>query len=379
MDQYGNGGLRDWLYGDTEKSFLDGKGTQLTSSDLIDGIEYWGQCDGKLLTEWGVKGVKEGESYDITAILIGNHVIRATLNPDPLGQRPYASASFDEVPGTIWGTCPPELMDDLQQLCNGAARAIQNNMAMASGPLVEITVDRLADGEKVTQQYPWRQYQTTSDKTGGGQPAIRYYQAQMHAQELLEIFRFFSTKADEATGIPNYVYGSGQAGGAGRTAHGLSMLMDNASKGIKQAIGNIDASVSFVIGIMYNHNMLYDPDESIKGDMQIIARGALGMIMRDQLQEKRANFLQATLNPIDAQIMGMEGRAYLLGETARPLQLDTKRIVPPPSVLAKREQEMKAQQAMQQQAEMGGPQNIQIQRDADGAVTGAQVMPGGQQ
>jgi hypothetical protein len=123
IDQYGNGGLRDWLYGDTEKSFLDGKGTQLTSSDLIDGIEYWGQCDGKLLTEWGVKGVKEGESYDITAILIGNHVIRAALNPDPLGQRPYASASFDEVPGTIWGTCPPELMRDLQQLCNGAARA----------------------------------------------------------------------------------------------------------------------------------------------------------------------------------------------------------------------------------------------------------------
>jgi hypothetical protein len=77
--------------------------------------------------------------------------------------------------------------------------------------------------------------------------------------------------------------------------------------------------------------------------------------------------------------MGVEGRAYLLGETARPLQLDTKKIVPPPSVLAKREQEMKAQQAMQQQAEMGGPQNIQIQRDADGAVTGAQVMPGGQQ
>jgi hypothetical protein len=34
----------------------------------------------------------------------------------------------------------------------------------------------------------------------------------MHAQELLEIFRFFSTKADEATGIPNYVYGSGQVG-----------------------------------------------------------------------------------------------------------------------------------------------------------------------
>jgi hypothetical protein len=317
-------------------------------------------------------GVKANEAYDITAILVGNHVIRAALNPDPLGNRPYATSSFDEVPGTIWGTCPPELMRDLQQMCNAAARALANNTAMASGPLVEITVDRLADGEKVTQQYPWRQFQTTSDKTGGGQPAIRYYQANMHAQELLEIFRFFSTKADEATGIPNYVYGSGQSGGAGRTAHGLAMLMDNASKGIKQAIGNIDCAVTFIIGLLYNHNMLYDPDESIKGDMQIVAKGALGMVMREQLQEKRQSFLQATMNPFDSQIMGVEGRAYLLGEVARPLQLDTRKIVPGPQELQRRKEEMAAQQAAQMQAEQGDvmPAGVDLQRDETGAVQG---------
>lgn len=369
IDEYGRGGLREWLYGDIEKSVLDGKGssTWVNPAAMIDGVEYWGQCSGKDLAEWGMKGCKANESYEVTAILIGRHVIRAVLNPDPLGQRPYMSSSFEKVPGTIWGTCPPELMRDIQSMCNGSARALANNVAMASGPLVEITIDRLADGERVTQQYPWRQMQTTSDKTGGGQPAVRYYQPNMHAQELLEIFRFFSTRADEVTGIPNYVYGSGQAGGAGRTAQGLSMLMDNASKGIKQAIANIDGGMSFVITCMYNHNMLFDPDESIKGDMQIIAKGALGMVMKEQLQEKRQGFLQATMNPFDTQIMGMEGRAYLLGEVAKPLQLDTKRIVPTPEVLKKREHEMKMQQAMEQQASM--PEGVNVERDAEGAVT----------
>lgn len=374
MDEFGRGGLKEWLYGDTEKSVLDGKGQQLwlNPNEMIDGIEFWGQCSGKDLAEWGLKGVKVNESYEITAILIGNHVIRAALNPDPLGLRPYATASFDQIPGTIWGSCPPELMRDLQAMCNASARALGNNIAIASGPLVEITIDRLADGEVLTKMYPWRQIQTTSDKTGGGQPAVRYYQPNMHAQELLEIFRFFSTKADEATGIPNYVYGSGQAGGAGRTAHGLAMLMDNASKGIKGAICNIDNAMTFVVTCMYNHNMLYDQDESIKGDMQIVARGALGMVMREQLQEKRQNFLTATLNPFDTQVMGMEGRAYLLGEVARPLQLDTSKIVPNKQELEKR----KAQMLAQQQAEM--PSGVNVQRDADGAVTSLNLAPNGQ-
>lgn len=368
LDDFNAGGLRQWLYGDTEKNLLDGRGTMLVNpNEAVDGIEFWGQCSGALLIDWGMKGCKATETYDISATLIGNYVIRAVLNPDPLGARPYASASFDEIPGTIWGSCPPELMRDIQTMCNASARALANNVAMASGPLVEITIDRLADGERVTQQYPWRQFQTTSDKTGGGQPAIRYYQPNMHAQELLEIFRFFSTRADEVTGIPNYVYGSGQAGGAGRTAQGLSMLMDNASKGIKAAIGNVDNAIGFVITIMYNHNMLYDQDESIKGDMQIVVKGAVGMMMKEQLQERRQGFLAATANPIDAPIMGMKGRAYLLGQVAKPLQLDTRKIVPTPDELDRRAEEQQAQQQAQME------QELEFERDPDGQVLGARV------
>lgn len=377
VNEFAQGGLREWLYGDTEKQILDGKGPMwVNPNEMIDGVEFWGHASGKVLTEWGMKGCKPTESYDVTCILIGNHVIRATLNPDPMGVRPYSSACFEEVAGTIWGTCPPELMRDTAVMCNAAARALANNVALASGPMVEVTIDRLPDGERVTSVSPWRLYQTTSDKTGGGQPAVRFYQPQMHAQELLEIFRFFSQKADEVTGIPNYVYGTGSTGGAGRTASGLGMLMDNASKGIKQAIGNIDCAITVVLTTMYNHNMLYDPDESIKGDMQIVAKGALGMVMREQIQEKRQGFLQATMNPIDAQIMGPEGRGYLLSEVAKPLQLDVKKIVPTPQKLAQMKEQMAQSAAQQQAAEGGGPQNIQFQRDADGAVTGAQVMPG---
>ena len=79
---------------------------------------------------------------------------------------------------------------------------------------------------------------------------------------------------------------------------------------------------------MYNYNMLYDADPAIKGDAQVVAMGSTLLGQKD-LQQMRVNeFLQATANPIDTQITGLEGRAYLLKETARALGFDPDKIIP---------------------------------------------------
>ena len=80
--------------------------------------------------------------------------------------------------------------------------------------------------------------------------------------------------------MPNYVYGSSNVAGAGRTASGLSMLMENAAKGIKQAILSLDKATSDMLQRFYDHLMIYDDDHSIKGDMQIVASGIVGKIGR---------------------------------------------------------------------------------------------------
>lgn len=357
IDQYSKGGLRNWIYGDSEKAMLDAKGPTIwvSPSDKIEGLEYWGKVSGKMLIEKGILKVgsikiNEYDAYDVSCILIGRHVIRAVLNPDPMGRRPYMRACFEETPGAVWGLAIPEMMRDNQTMCNAAARALANNIGIASGPMVEVTVDRLAEGEQVTNVYPWKVFQTTSDKTGGGQPAVRFYQPNLYAESLMAVFQQFSRQADEATGIPNYVYGSGQTGGGGRTAAGLSMLMENASKGIKQAISNIDFAVGKLIEQMYNHNMLYDDDQTCKCDAQVVARGALGMLIREMLVEKRQAFLQATLNPIDSQIMGTKGRAYLLGKVAEPLMLDIDKFLPTEEQMEQQEEAQQKQQQLQQAA-----------------------------
>lgn len=353
LERFGDTGFRQWLMGDQERDRLEGKPhARLYTKEVIEALEYWGSVSGKMLIDWGMKDKKidRYKEYECNIWQIGPYIIKAILNPDPLGQRPYEIAQWVPVPGSFWGTALPEQMRDVQTMCNAAARSLANNMGVASGPQVEVQVDRLPDGEDVTAVYPWKIWQTTSDRTGGGQPAIRFFQPNMNAEPLMAVFQYFSKQADEVTGIPNYIYGSGVTGGAGRTASGLSMLMDNAAKGIKNAIASCDTVVASIVGRLYIHNMLYDPDMSCKGDFKIIPRGAMGLVAKEQLQMRRNEFLQATANPIDLQILGMPGRAYLLREVAQSLQMDTDKLVPTTEQLEfKQEQAMAMQMAMAQQ------------------------------
>ena len=367
LERYATKGYRYFEYGDQQRDNLEGKyHSRLYNDNIIEALEFWGPVMGSMLSQWGMKNVDPNKVYEINAWQIGGYTIKVVLNPDPLGERPYEIASWRSIPGAFWGTALPEVVRDVQIMCNASARSLANNMGIASGPQVEVAVDRLADGEDVTQMYPWKIWQTTSDKTGGGQPGVRFFMPDMKAGELIGIYNQFAKQADEVTGIPNYIYGSGSgASGAGRTASGLSMLMDNAAKGIKSSIVAIDRVVEMVVRKFYIHNMMYNPDPFIKGDFRVVAKGAMGLIAKEQIQVRRNEFLVATANPVDLQIVGADGRAYLLRELAKGLQMDTDKLVPSVEMLNFKkqqiEQAMQTLQAQQQQAP--GPQAVNAAGD----------------
>lgn len=369
IERYGVVGYKYQEYGEMQRNNLEGRTMSgFQSSGTIQALEFWGSVMGSMLMDWGMAGVEPNKTYEVNAWQVAGFTIRVVLNPDPLGQRPYEIASWRSIPGAFWGGALPEIMRDVQIMCNASARALANNMSVASGPQVEVVADRVADGEDVTQVYPFKIWQTTSDKTGGGQPGVRFFMPDMKAAELIGIYNQFARQADEVTGIPNYIYGSGSgASGAGRTASGLSMLMDNAAKGIKSAILNIDKVVEMIVQRFYVHNMMYNPDPFIKGDFRVVSKGAMGLVQKEQIQVRRNEFLQATNNPTDLQIVGMEGRAYLLRELAKGLNMDTDKIVPSIEVIKFNMQ--KTQQAqMQMQMQMQQQQAAQPQLPAPQAT-----------
>lgn len=392
LDEYGRGGLVNWTTSAQTVQQIQNPGSTLSNPEgLIDALQYWGSVQGRKLIEWGMseKEVPDADAeYRVEAWLIGRYVIRAVLNYDPLGRKPYYKASYEELPGSFWGNAVVDLIADVQAICNAAARSLVNNMGLASGPMVGINTDRMPPGESITTLYPWRIFQFLNDPLGSTAPALEFFQPKPMVNELLVVFEKFSALADEYSGIPRYMTGNIQGvSGAGRTASGMSMMVNNAGKSIKQVVGNIDINVfTPLLEQQYYHNMRFADERTIKGDVRVVARGALSILAKEALQLRRNEFLQATANPVDLQVTGLDGRAYLLREVARTLDMDTDKVVPSPEVMRARQQMQAMEQYRLQRGDNGelnavtapGGQQFQIQRDANGMMTGMARMGAGQ-
>ena len=329
------GNVSSWINEDVElvKNDLERKFYSYRSpTETFDVLEFWGKVSGKMLREWGLPETEvpdEAQEYDANVWLSGNYVLKAVLNYDPLGEKPYAKTSFIKSPGAFWGKSIPEILKDVQSVCNAAARALVNNMGIASGPQVEVNLERIPPNEDITQIHPWKIWQVTNDPLGSNAPAVRFNQPTDNAQTLMAVYERFSRLADDHSGIPAYVYGDMNVQGAGRTASGLSMLMGSAGKGIRQIVMHIDNDiVKNMVRRQFIYNMRYDEDEAIKGDAEIVPMGAVNLAVKETVMVRRIEFLNATANEFDMGIVGKEGRAAILREVAKSLQMPVDEIVP---------------------------------------------------
>jgi hypothetical protein len=179
--------------------------------------------------------------------------------------------------------------------------------------------------------HPWKHWQTTDSQFGSNAPAISFFQPNMNSAELISVLDKFYEYADDWSLIPRYMGGSDNiSGGVGRTASGMSMLFNAANKGLKGVVSNIDSNVlTPLLTELYTYNMMFEDDPSIKGDAQVEARGAVALMQIETLQLRRNEFLQATANEIDSQIVGIEGRKEILREVAKGLEMDVNRVIPP--------------------------------------------------
>jgi len=177
--------------------------------------------------------------------------------------------------------------------------------------------------------YPWKVWQFQSSEYNDGSQPITFFQPNSNAQELMSVFEKFAARADEDTMIPRYMTGEHVAG-AGRTSSGLSMLISNAGKGIKQVISNIDQNILIpIVERLYQDNLRYSQDPDLVGDVNIMAKGAQSLVVKEAEAVRRNEFLQLVLNsPVAQQIVGMNGTAELLRDAARNLSGNVDRIVP---------------------------------------------------
>tara|TARA_R110000744_G_scaffold219555_1_gene338263 strand:- start:1411 stop:3486 length:2076 start_codon:yes stop_codon:yes gene_type:complete len=385
LADFGRGGLDEWLWVDSARATAEGKNTTeaTNTDDLIDALQLWDSISGKLLVEWGVpeEDIEDQSlSYPCEVWLIGGTVIRAVLNYDPLGRKPYYLTSYESKPGSVAGKGVGDLCRDSQSMVNATARALANNMGISSGPQVGVNISRLPAGEDISDMHPWKIWQFQSSEYNDGSPPLSFFQPSSNAQELMAVFEKFSERADEDTMIPKYMTG-GHTPGAGRTSSGLSMMISNAGKGIKQVINNIDKKVIVpAIERLYHDNLRYADDPDLVGDLNISARGASSLVVKEAEAIRKNEFLQLVLNsPMAQQIVGMDGAAELLRDAALNLNTNPDRIVPDREKASQLQQQSQIIAQLQEQLAMLTGQGQQQGQQQGPAMQPKNMLPDGSQ
>ena len=355
LTEHGQGGLPgDWDTADSERAVYEKReNPQSNFSGMIHCITFHGNVQGQMLLDQGMPPDQIPDpvrDYMVQLWLIGRHIIKLQMTPSPRKRHPYFITSFEKVPGTPVGNGLPDLLADIQEVCNAVLRSLVNNLSIASGPQVDVNIDRLAPGENPDDMFPWKRWHTTTDPMGNNsQPAIRFFQPNSVAQELLTVYKELNIIADDISAIPKYMSGSGTSGGAGRTASGLAMLMGNASKILQTVAANIDRDIMFgALQQLFDMIMLTDQSGVFRGDENIRVMGVNVAMQRETQRARQLEFLSITANPLDAQIIGTQGRAKVLRTVSNTIGMDGDTIVPPDDEL----QKIQAQQdaLMQQQA-----------------------------
>jgi hypothetical protein len=359
---------------ETDKTDLEERGDEYRANrDVIHGMHFHGPIKVELLRQWGfehedISDLEDRDVVEAEAIVAGEEVIKAQLNTDPLKRRPYYKASYMDLPGSFWGRSLPMLMNDIQRMCNATARALANNMGMTSGLQVMLTLDRLADDGDIEDIRPRKIWQMKSDPSGNSSKPIEFFQPTSNAKELLEVYDRFESRADDVTGVPKYAYGNDPKTAAGRpTVGGLSLMLESASKIIKDAIRNIDTGlIKPYIEQQFYHNLEFNEDNKYTGDVNVVPRGSTALTVKAAQQIRRNELLAATANPMDQTIMGPLGRAELLREIGTDLGMKSNII---PSNLEIK-QAIKKQEMMraQEQPEDHGVEITRMQTESAQAV-----------
>ena len=360
LEEYGRGGLYDnWDTTDAERAVLENKENPAWNrSAMLSMMEFNGCVQGVILQDYGLAVPDALRDYFVQVWCIGSHIIKAHLAPSPRQRHPYFITSFEKVPGTPVGNGLTDLLTDMQEAANSSLRALINNVSIASGPQVVVNDDRLSPDETGEDLYPWKRWHCRNDPVGSNaQPPISFFMPTSNAQQMISVFQEFVSIADDVSAIPKYVGGQAGAGGAGRTASGLAMLMGNASKILQTVSANIDRDVlEPALLQLADLIMLTDTTGLLTGEEKISVQGVNVAVQRETIRQRQIEFLQATNNPTDQKIVGLKGRASVLRSISTTIGLDGDDVVPPEEAIDKM---VAAEQAQQKQ---GGNFTQQIEQ-----------------
>ena len=272
----------------------------LWASDVqpIDVLTHYGFFSGRELMKYNFFNLDANEYYNAQMSLVNGRVIEVKVFSDPkMATRPVYTASFYRTGGDrIAGDSIAQRMRDVERAYIACLMYLMRNAANASAPLCEADykrIQRYMGENELGQVVPGSMYLVDSDYSNGNQPAFRFTDIPSNMPAYAQLLEMFMQLADRVTNIPAALHGEAVGSGAMRTFRGMSMLQGNAVKALHAAVENIANGIFRPFGeLLYNTNMLYSHDIDVKGDSQIITKGADGLLQKEMERQSAMELLQ---------------------------------------------------------------------------------------
>ena len=262
----------------------------------IDILIHWGYFSGRELTKYGIPGLEDDEFYNAMVTMCGRHIIQVLVEKNPtLNKRPVFTASFYTTQDRIPGESIPQRLRDVERCYETCLRYLISNAYYGSAPITEADyarVSKFMSDEDIGRIIPGSMY-FSDPELGNATPAFKYYSLPNNMAAFQNALVYFMDLADRVTNIPAALHGTAQGSGANRTFRGAAMLQSNAVKAIQSAVFNIDEFVYKPLGeLLYNYNMIYSKDQTVKGDCKIMARGVTALLQKETDRQNSYEILQ---------------------------------------------------------------------------------------
>lgn len=222
----------------------------------------------------------------VVVTVINDRIVRICTNPLETGEFPFDLFVWEPVEGQPWGRGIPRQMAPAQKMLNAATRAMLENAGMSAGPQVLMHRTRItpANGRyEITGRKLWFMSDegAADEKPVDGRFLFQVVNVPSAQKELQAIIQYALEMADQLTNLPLMM--QGDQGSAPDTVGGMAMLEANAISPLKVKAKAYDDDLVVPHLSRYYSWGMQDPQvpDDAKGDMQVKARGASALILRD--------------------------------------------------------------------------------------------------
>ena len=218
-------------------------------------------------------------------VMAGNgKILSVNLNPLDTAEFPYSVYTCEPDVCCLFGFGIPYLCRDAQEILNTAWRGMIDNGVLGIGPQAVVNSSVLTPVDGNWELAPYKLWKTNDRATASAQfeaqRAFGIFDIGSRQQELANIIQLSKSFMDEESGLP--MIAQGEQGQVTPTLGGMSMLMNAANAVRRRQVKEWDDAVTKpLIRRFYEYNMNMSEDASIKGDMQVVARGTSALLVKE--------------------------------------------------------------------------------------------------